>query len=252
MKRSSRKAELTDSVQRRLNMYALAAGAAGVGMLAQPAEAKIVYTPAHVPIIGIVDVDLNHDGIVDLRINLRPYDAEAFLAATSLRQNRVWGSNYLASHLRAGVPIGQNRKKFAKGNVHCPSSNTSHTCKNLESFLSFSGSAYSRGPWAKYKNGFLGLKFYINGKVHFGWARLQRVALNEKWVLTGYAYETVARKPIVTGQKKGPAEISSSQGKANPSTLAVPAPQHTNLGMLALGAAALSVWRRDSPHFDNY
>jgi len=39
-------ANLSQSVQRQLNMYALAAGAAGVGALAltQSAEAKIVYT----------------------------------------------------------------------------------------------------------------------------------------------------------------------------------------------------------------
>lgn len=40
---------LSESVSHQLNMYVLAASAAGVGMLAlaQPAEAKIVYTKAH-------------------------------------------------------------------------------------------------------------------------------------------------------------------------------------------------------------
>jgi hypothetical protein len=40
---------LPESLHQQLNMYALAAGAAGVGVLAlaQPADAKIVYTPAH-------------------------------------------------------------------------------------------------------------------------------------------------------------------------------------------------------------
>jgi hypothetical protein len=40
---------LADSVHQQLNMYALAAGAAGVGALAlaQPVEARIVYAPAH-------------------------------------------------------------------------------------------------------------------------------------------------------------------------------------------------------------
>jgi hypothetical protein len=41
--------KLSDSLHHQLNMYALAASAAGVGMLTlvQAAEAKIVYTPAH-------------------------------------------------------------------------------------------------------------------------------------------------------------------------------------------------------------
>jgi hypothetical protein len=54
MKRSSRPSRtpsnLSDSVHHQLSMYALAASAAGVSALtsAHPAEAKIVYTPAHV------------------------------------------------------------------------------------------------------------------------------------------------------------------------------------------------------------
>src|SRR5579859_1702107 len=52
MKRSPRPrwiAELSEALHQQLNLYAIAAGAAGVGMLAlaQAAEAKIVYTPAH-------------------------------------------------------------------------------------------------------------------------------------------------------------------------------------------------------------
>ena len=48
-------------------MYALAASVAGAGALAisQPANAKIVYTPAHVVISAGRNVlfDLNHDGL---------------------------------------------------------------------------------------------------------------------------------------------------------------------------------------------
>jgi hypothetical protein len=43
-------ANLSQSVHHRINMYAIAAGAVGVGALAlsQPSQAKIVYTPAQV------------------------------------------------------------------------------------------------------------------------------------------------------------------------------------------------------------
>ena len=47
MKRFRKTAKLSESIHQQLSMYALAASAAGVGMLAQPAEAKIVYTPVH-------------------------------------------------------------------------------------------------------------------------------------------------------------------------------------------------------------
>src|SRR5690242_6569462 len=58
---------LSDSVHRQLNMYSLAASAAGVGMLVlvQPSEAKIVYTPANVQVGARLNLDLNHDGITD-------------------------------------------------------------------------------------------------------------------------------------------------------------------------------------------
>jgi len=67
--RPRKSANLSDSVQQQLNKYALAAGAAGVGVLVlgQTAEAKIVYTPADTNITPdhIIPLDLNHDGIVD-------------------------------------------------------------------------------------------------------------------------------------------------------------------------------------------
>lgn len=65
--------KLSDSVHRQLNMYALAAGEAGVSLLAlnQPSEAKIVYTRVH-KFIGpnsTLGIDLNHDGVIDFVIH---------------------------------------------------------------------------------------------------------------------------------------------------------------------------------------
>jgi len=56
---------LSESFLSHVNAYALAAGAAGVSMmaLAQPAEAEIVYTAANtsIPFDRVVSIDLNHD-----------------------------------------------------------------------------------------------------------------------------------------------------------------------------------------------
>ena len=61
--------QLSAKVEKNLVAYAVAATAAGVGVLAsaQAAEAKIVYTPANVTLNEgqPLPVDLNHDGIVD-------------------------------------------------------------------------------------------------------------------------------------------------------------------------------------------
>jgi hypothetical protein len=60
---------LSESLDKSLLSYAVAAGAAGVGVLAlaPAAHAKIIYTPANVTIVPnqAMGLDLNHDGIRD-------------------------------------------------------------------------------------------------------------------------------------------------------------------------------------------
>src|ERR1700732_1232905 len=78
MNRSSRPArtpvKLSHSINQRLSVYTLTATAAGVGLmaLAQPAQAKIVYTPAHVKFTEFppVTLDLNNDGTADFMLAL--------------------------------------------------------------------------------------------------------------------------------------------------------------------------------------
>jgi hypothetical protein len=63
---------LSDSIHHQLNMYALAATAAGIGMLAlaRPAEAKVIYTKTHLVIAGAEHyyLDLNHDKVTDFTL----------------------------------------------------------------------------------------------------------------------------------------------------------------------------------------
>jgi hypothetical protein len=74
------------------------------------------------------------------------------------------------------------------------------------------------GPWVGkgkgVRNRYLGLKFVIHGKVHYGWARLSvtlghhRQYDDVSGTLTGYAYETIPNKPIIAGQITGPDVIT--------------------------------------------
>ena len=70
--RQRRPSAFSESIQARLNMYAIAATAAGVGVLAlaQPAQASIVYTPANQRIgaNGVYNLDVNHDETADFLI----------------------------------------------------------------------------------------------------------------------------------------------------------------------------------------
>jgi hypothetical protein len=89
---------------------------------------------------------------------------------------------------------------------------------------------YYVGSWVNSKNRYLGLRFKIKGKIHFGWARLSVQVQNHTVVgtLTGYAYETTPGKPIKAGQTKDD----------DAATI-----QPASLGHLARGSSALSAWR---------
>ena len=240
MKRSSRPympAPLSESIHRQLNMYALAASAVGVGMLAlaQPVEAKVVYTAANLKIIGnpegIYNLDLNHDGVTDFAIRDMTFNTGDFvhgaLSALPFGNNGVEGRGFVYA-LRRGALIGA-RQPFS----------APHTMTNcvLASTLTCFGS------WHQATNRYLGFKFHIDGKVHYGWARLS-VTTNSAGItatLTGYAYETIPNKPIIAGKTKGPDKISFQEPDA---TLGIPARIPASLGLLAQGAAGLVAWRR--------
>ena len=92
---------ISDSLHRQLSVYALAAGAAGVGglVLAQPAEGKIVYTPAHQQLINHkpFDLDLDHNGVNDFKFLLNWYSTtfgKRTLTVQGVQQrNRIWSSS---------------------------------------------------------------------------------------------------------------------------------------------------------------
>jgi len=71
--------KLGNEFEKRLSSYAGSAVAAGVGLLAmaKSADAKVVYTPAHIEIpvsdTQKVPLDLNHDGKVDFSFANRSY-----------------------------------------------------------------------------------------------------------------------------------------------------------------------------------
>ena len=61
------------------------------------------------------------------------------------------------------------------------------------------------GSWVNVKDRYLGQKFKIHQRTHYGWARLDVEAGRNTITatLTGYAYETIPNKPIVAGKTKG-------------------------------------------------
>jgi hypothetical protein len=231
-------------LEKSLSAYAVAATGAGVSLLAlaSSAEARIVYTPAstNIPVNGgAVLLDLNHDGIADFsflnsRRSFSHNGAVVLFAGPKDQSNQIWGkgvcfssieSHACASALRPGFRVRPSRSYFQKGTLR------------LMGALSFSFSySGTNGQWLYTKNRYLGLKFVINGQIHYGWARFTVTPINAiptefaiHVVLTGYAYETIPNKPIITGKIKGPDVIT-----LEPATL----------GHLAQGASGISAWRK--------
>lgn len=248
-------AELRYSTQRQLQMYARAASAAGVSLLAlsHATRAEIIYTPAHVQISPnqTVPLDLDQDGardfkFKDTRSSTSSGAAAAILSVVPARTaNQVWGHRLrfhpYASALFAGVRIG-SRGQFVPGAVRMASELTNG---GLQEDRGLSG--YCSGPWANVSHRYLGLTFRINGEAHFGWARLNVSCpanlFRIEAELTGYAYETVAGKSIRTGQTHYDAEGRSSDNNLKDPSRAA-APVAGTLGQLALGAEGSAAQRR--------
>jgi len=244
---------LKPGLEKSLRMYVgAAAGAASLLAVSSAAEAKIVYTPANmsIPTNGVpVPLDLNHDGIADFSFLGKIWRGSSGSPAIKLnvaadnKSNAIWGrgsfygyvpsvpgkgrpprgggyKSAFASALRAGFKVGTNKSCFG---------NLSH------GLLAWSEDSRYRGPyfygqWNGYtQHRYLGFKFIIAGELHYGWARLNVTAnLGITATITGYAYETVPNKPIITGKTKGPDVVIF---------------EPASLGHLAQGASGMAAWR---------
>jgi len=255
--RSRNIAAVHPTLENFLRVYASTAVAAGVGLLAlaPTAQGKVVSTPAHETILpgSTLKLDLNGDGVVDFTIR------NAFIQ--SLPRARSAGSQFASSGYVAVQPSHvSNLEVEARSTsflLHFaqafPAGAVIGTISQIggyrQSMAYCHGSGGSNrvkaGPWFHAKNRYLGLRFVIDGQPHFGWARLT-VKIPENGgcafeaLLSGYAYETLVDKPITTG--KAVVGLGTSSGSRD---VRSPRESGANLGLLALGAPGLPVWRKE-------
>jgi len=220
--------------------YASAATSAGVAVLALtgPAEARIIYTRAHEEIFSskLFPLDPNHDKKNDFTFD-DSHGATSLGGAWGIltifpnrSTNEILGYqtangfNRMASALAAGVQVGPN-DKFTPGERIMVRTSESGGHRHANS------TSACRGPWKNATNRYLGLKFIINGKPHYGWARLSISCSNVEvsGELTGYAYETVPNKAIITGKTKDDPEATITESA-----------EDLALGRLAQGASGLA------------
>jgi hypothetical protein len=221
------------------NLLAYAAAASAAFWPAIPAEAEIIYTPSNTPLAvahqnkGPVytTLDLNNDGVPDFTFAISSTAHFSSYGYTTrakffLRLNPYQKSNQAvqggqpltASAVPAGVKIGP-QEKFAAGDL------------NMQ-YNTFSWSTgKTLGTWQKVEFAYLGVKFMIDGQVHYGWARIKFPYPGAIYYpsIYGYAYESTPNQPITAGQTSG----SDQSNAAEPGSL----------GMLAAGASGLNQWR---------
>jgi hypothetical protein len=249
---TARKSEWSpsESTLQRLNLYSLAAGAAGVGMLAlaQPADASVVFTPAHATIKPgeVFALDLNHDGTTDVWIAIADQHSNTSTAFETMSANpaRGGGIEITQSHGRfaAALPPGVRIPSylgFSRGNVPMVAASENPGGQGMV------------GNWKDVQDRYLGIRFQINGETHYGWARFTthvnfgpRISILAE--LNGYAYETVPDRPIFTVRRSDAPDAAGAGLGAAAFGAEKPASdrEFATLGLLALGAPGIPFWRR--------
>ena len=229
---------LMETFEQRMSLYSVAAVAASVSVIAlsQPAESSVVIKNVNIPItIKGVSLDLNNDGVADITFNMfytAPYYATlSYINVGAMKGGGIVVKSNYASALLRSARIGPSAY-FGKSS-HSPFVMEGRDCNGAGCTLF--------GKWSgNHPNRFLGVKFLINGKVHYGWIRVtldsgvnQRTAAT----ITEYGYETIANRAVKAG-------LASNQIKQHPSR-EKNSKLAASLGMLALGADGLQLWRRE-------
>lgn len=244
---------LSESIHQQLNMYAISATAAGVSLLAlaNPAEGKIVYRHVHI-IIGSYELNPAREAVA-------PFVAAGVISSWST--NLYWA--------RVSFNPETFGAKFVRGAESSWSVAALPTGAVIGSKARWGGSRglvatygpYGGGTFKHHKGGFqfgrpafVGFKFNIKGKPHYGWARVtarvERGFRGQEHVyaiLSGFAYETIPGKAIKAGETKGPVGEPGEDAFGPGASMTDPpldSQQTASLGMLALGARGVALRRR--------
>jgi hypothetical protein len=235
---------LDEVLERRMLLYVLAAGATLAS--ASSARAQVVFTPSNqlVSYFGDphqIDIDLDNEGTVSFKLAYRCASAIGFCTVVSL-----YASGYGGNVVETGTGRNFEGHDFAK--ALAVGEKVGPAAPFARSGVMLSGSALfsaSHGPFAHTQFRFLGLRFLISGKVHYGWIGFRNVS-NFTATLLGWAYETQPNTPILAGAGEGTVFPPSTElrpgGPENAHTEFAAEP--TSLQLLAAGHVAVADWRR--------
>ncbi len=272
--------ELPEHLRQRLNGYALAAGAAGVAILAcsVPVDAAPVCKKLHIDLVGTGTYALNpaHQRVPPFNIAETYNNVSSLLGGSWNRGFFIpnWagampllGASNLPADVRSGASIGP-RGNFAKG----PSYGMLFTYGIGKGTVN-----HHKGNLQFGQFNYIGFKFGVAGESHYGWVRMN-VTFEARadgkmgtMHIREYGYETAPKTAIHAGQCSATGQASEPTAEPNhsatampkttskpqrrgvissiqrpiPPALRVPTTDASMLGLLALGAPGLSIWRRE-------
>jgi len=236
---------------RQVGLYSLAATTAGVSLLAlaQPAAGEVVVTHKTIPIPLAnfhtpqpVKLSLANNSEDDFFFYLNSGsasannfpDRELFMEGRAANAGVIEdGFSTYAFALAPGAPIGKQTTYFK------------HNWALIEASTSFQAGKRFVGYWAgNPQDRYLGVRFQLDGTVHYGWIRLTVTTTTElhgpfmSAEITEFAYQTEPDQIIYAGEteERTPEMQAPSRWRQR---------RRPSLGMLAAGAEGLPHWRRE-------
>lgn len=197
----------------RLSRYTAAATAV-VGAVAG-AQAQIVYTDVNPDDAhdasnnGPVEfgyLDLNADQVLDFYV----YSRDTTVGANNYKLTMVAPYGTLGNAVAGDTPAGYNYA-FAMNAGDLIDASVNWITPASNGALSMAYAKNDAFPYASYWKGgvtdkYLGLKFFLAGSAHYGWARLDVGASGDAFTIKDYAYNSTADAAINAGQTAGVTE----------------------------------------------
>ncbi len=210
--------QIDGALDGRLLLYALAAGATLAYSV--PARAEVVFTSSNAILQGTsgqLAIDLDHDGSTDFTLVIKQvWSLSRYQMVPGLGAYGNQPSNQIGVG-RYGWADALNKKaKITAGH-------TFRASTLMESFFGY------LGVWPNVADRFLGVRFLINGEVHYGLIGFRKV--NDAHhtfgaYLGGWAYETSPDTPIVAGDRGTAGALT---GSIHPTSLEILAAGHSGI-----------------------
>ncbi|HVI10086.1 MAG TPA: hypothetical protein VND65_17490, partial [Candidatus Binatia bacterium] len=180
-------------------------------------------------------LDINNDGMADFTFTMSSTAHFSSIGYTTRARFLFKAAGAQAGNSAVKGHQGETAAAIAKGQTIGPQDQfASGAYLSFNKFRISTGQGQQFGSWQSVEYAFVGLKFMLNGQVHYGWARIKfptPYAISFPSIY-GYAYESQPNTPIVAGQTSG----TYSEANAD-------SPSPATLGMLAGGARVMNQWR---------